>query len=166
MGHRALVAVAGSDGRYACYRSQWGALAVEGPGSLVTAVADAVMDGRLVARDCTVAAVCDAVDPRSDEALLVASGDAVEPLLVVWLGLVLRDGVVGDDAAALVPVADAASARRFRGSLLAWRESLGVTVDDGSLSPAVALAVFRAGVARLAAPARPVWLPLGGGGAG
>ena len=46
------------------------------------------------------------------------------------------------------------------------RESLGAAIDDGSLSPAVALAVFRAGVARLAAPARPVWLPLGGGGAG
>lgn len=169
MGHRALVAVEGSDGRYACYRSQWGGLAVEETaGRLVSAVAEAVIDGRPVARDCRVAGVCDAVAPRTDEALFVASRDGdVEAFLVVWIGLVCRSGIVDDGrAAALVPVTDAAWARRVRRSLLVRRNALGAAVDDGPLSPALALATLRASVAQKAAPTRPVWLPLGGGSAG
>jgi len=171
VGHRALVAVEGSDSRYALYRSQWGAQSLvaasrgddSGSSSLVGIVADAVVDGRRIARDCAVRAVLDALDPYSDEALLVARrAGTVEPFIVVPLGLVLRNGTVGGDrAAALVPVRDRASARRLLAAVASTRASLGAAVDAGALSASAALSALRASVAcHPDAPPETLWLPL------
>ena len=164
MGHRALVAVETRPGRYACYRSQWGGRALgersRSPESVVSAaVAERGDDGSALA-------VLDALDPRDHEALFVARLDGdVEQFLVIWLGLVLADGVVAPgssvpvEGAALVPVADRAVARRLATWLRVAKDVLGDAVDAGALSPAAAALALRELLARHPeVPPETLWL--------
>lgn len=153
VGHRALVAVESGTGSYDLYHSQWGGAALADPNaSRESVVRDAVESGTELGTDRPVKGVLAALDPREYEALLVRRRDGVvEPYLVVWGGFVVAEnGSAVDESAtdpmALVPVTDAAAARRVRRAVRETKDALGDLIDGGAVRPTFALGILRARV--------------------
>lgn len=141
MGHRALVALEGPDGRFDCYRSQWGAHRWR----LARTVTDgtdpldaADLDCSPVATDCAFdAVVTEHVDFQSHEALFVVAGGTVRPFLVCWVGIPGVDrNRPGDGALVAVdpdePVADG---EYLRGWFEGTKAAALAMVDRGAFDP-------------------------------
>lgn len=141
MGHRALVAVEDADGRYSCYRSQWGGLAAFGSVPPPAVVAEA-SDHTPLARDLDAAGVLESLDRRSDEALFVdAVAGGVRTYLVCRLGVpTARGDPCGVGPTALVPVTDPATAREIECVHRTLSAVLGDAVDAGLVTAEAAVA--------------------------
>ncbi|MFB6139419.1 MAG: DUF6735 family protein [Halosimplex sp.] len=155
MGARTLVAVERPDGRYDCYRTQWGGeqldrlVASARAGELPPGLVDPEPVRSAVPADRVLAAL----DPLEYEAL-VAVGETVAAYLVVRLGIETSREAAADaaadsgsdgppafvrDAAGLVPWTDAAAATRLRRFFRTAKDVLGDAVDAELLSEPVAV---------------------------
>ena len=146
MGHRTFVAVHSGDGRYDCYRFQWG-----GDGESLErdwAGFDAAEDRSPTATGLTVEGVLARLDPLSDETLFVRGGEK-RTYLVVSLALVTSASPVKrapDAVLVSVEHADgAASIRRFARTL---KGVLGDAVDAGLVPRVVARGYLAVRLAR------------------
>lgn len=167
MGHRALVAVERSNGRYDLHRSRWGADQLR---LLRRLDPDAPLERDLVDPEplcsgATAATTLDLLDPVEYEALFAVDRAGVTAYQVIALSPALA--TVPDDRraspSALVPVDDAATAARLRRFCRATKAVLGDAVDAGLLTEGMAIGYLRA---RLAAHPdvrtdEVIWLPGG-----
>lgn len=161
MGHRALVAVERPGGEFDCYRSQW---AGGGPddGDPVAAVDATVAGQRPLATGASVSRVLDLLAPRSDEALLVRSGDHTTRYLVRWLGVPTAHDD-GDGPMVLVPTTDADAVDRLDCTLQTAKGILGDAVDAGLIPHWMAVGYLATTVARHPdVPGDTIWLGLRG----
>jgi len=146
VGHRALVAVERDDGRFDCYRSQWGGrVAVDADPT--TVVERTVAANPPLATAVPVTRVIALLDSRTDEALVVRSGEETTPYLVRWLGVPTTGGD-GPGPTVLVPVEDPATADRLDCTLRTAKGILGDAVDAGLVSRRLAVGYLVTLVAR------------------
>lgn len=163
------MAVERADGRFDCYRSQWGAVAAldDDPAAVVESV---LADGRPVASGASVGRVLGVLDPLSDERLLVRTDGSVTHYLVRRLDVPVAGtaGPGGTQPAdgvpvVLLPVSDRRAVERLDVVLRTAKGVLGDAVDGGLVPRAAAERYLATVVARHPdLPDGTVWLAPGG----